>query len=170
MRALDQFEVHISNLKPGINEFEFEINEIFFSEFPENSVKLGTGKCEVQIDQKANLLAINFQIDVEAELTCDRSLEKFLFPINIAKNLIVKFGDQNEEIEEDMVVISWGERTINLAQYIYEYIVVAIPMKKIHPKYTTENESEFDEIIYRSESENKNDSVDPRWGALKNLN
>jgi len=169
MRDFDQFELPISNLKPGINAFKFEINDSFFSEFPESPLSVGAGKCDVQIDQKVNLLTIDFKIDVDIELICDRSLEKFVFPIKVAKTLIVKFGDHSEEIDENMVVVSWDERLINLAQYIYEFIVVAVPMKRIHPKYATDDESDFDEIIYSSKSEDKNQSVDPRWAALKKL-
>ncbi|MDA0195092.1 MAG: DUF177 domain-containing protein [Bacteroidetes bacterium] len=170
MRSLDQFEVNISNLKSGINEFKFTIDNLFFSEFPECPVKVGTGECEVQIDQKVNLLTVNFHLAVEIELICDRSLEKFMFPIQTYNNLIIKFGDYNEEIDDDIAVISWDEKVINLAQYIYEYIVVAVPMKKLHPKYITENESEFGEIIYRSDDDDDNDDLDPRWNTLKNLN
>jgi len=170
MSWLDQFEVHFSNLNPGINEFKFTIDDLFFSESPECPVKIGAGECEVQIDQKINLLTVNFHLDVEVELICDRSLEKFLFPIQIDKNLIIKFGDHNEEIHEDIAVVSWDEKVVNLAQYIYEYIVVAVPMKKVHPKFITENESEFGEIIYRSGPDDDNNDVDPRWSALKNLN
>ena len=59
---------------------------------------------------------------------------------------------------------------INLAQIIYEYIFISIPMKKVHPNYLTENENEFGEIIYKSENDSSDDAIDPRWDALKKLN
>ncbi len=170
MSALEQFEVRFGTLRPGIHDFRFEISSSFFEEFEESIVRKGAGFCEVRLDRKVNLLTFDFDFKLNVELVCDRSMEEFLYPINVKKQLVIKFGDEESELGEDVQVISWDRQDINLAQIIFEYVTVSIPMKKVHPDYLTENENEFGEIVYKSEKDDSNDVIDPRWNALRKLN
>ncbi len=167
---LEQFEIRFATLKPGLHDFRFEISDSFFKEFEDSFIGHGKGECLVQLDKKTNLLTFDFDIKISVELVCDRSLEKFQYPIELKEQLIVKFDEEESELGEDILTISWNSQGINIAQTIYEYISVSIPMKKIHPNYLRENENEFGEIIYKSESDASEDTIDPRWNDLKNLN
>lgn len=84
--------------------------------------------------------------------------------------IIFKYGDQDMEVSEDVMMIAHGTETLDIGQYIYEFIALAIPMKKLHPRY--QDETEEGGIIYSSDSdeEKKTDEVDPRWEMLKKLN
>lgn len=169
MSFLDQFEVLFSTLKPGVHDFEFVIENSFFEAFENSPIQKGEGKCKVSLDKKENLLTFDFDFDIKVELTCDRSLEQFQFPITAKKQLVVKFGEEAEELGDDIVMINWKDQFFNLAQVIYEYISIEIPMKKVHPKYLTENEDDFGEMIYKTSSDDPDDESDPRWNALKNI-
>ena len=168
--SLDQFDIRFASLKPGLHEFRFEINDAFFEAFEDSLVEQGKGDCRVTLDKKTNLLTLDFNIEVSVDLVCDRSLEHFNHPISVDRQLVVKFGDEESDLGDDIVVISWEAQIINVAQFIYEYICIAIPMKKIHPDYLGENEEEFGEIIYKSDEEGNDQKIDPRWNALKKLN
>lgn len=170
MSILEQFEVRFGTLRPGLHDFRFEINDSFFEQFEDSVVEHGTGQCNVQLDRKENLLTFDFDIKLNVELICDRSLEKFHHPIDVKKQLMVKFGEEETELGEDVQVIGWDRQEINLAHTIFEYVFISIPMKKVHPDYLTENEEEFGEIIYKSEKDASDDAIDPRWNALKKLN
>jgi uncharacterized metal-binding protein YceD (DUF177 family) len=118
-------------------------------------------------------------INGTVELICDRSLEPYDFEIESHENLVFKFGDEFEEVSEDVIIIPRDLQKLNLAQYLYEFIGLSVPMKKVHPKYQEEEEEEDDEaetkLIYRSEDDKKatkegnEGEVDPRWNALKDL-
>jgi uncharacterized metal-binding protein YceD (DUF177 family) len=52
---------------------------------------------------------------------------------------------------------------------MYEFIAVAIPIKKLHPRFRDEDGGdEAGKIVYRASTEGDS-SVDPRWDALKKL-
>jgi len=69
---------------------------------------------------------------------------------------------------------------VNVAQLIYEFILLALPAKKIHPDHRNELDDEEDDLdglyVYidsekeSEESEDEDINVDPRWEKLKNLN
>lgn len=117
-------------------------------------------------------MTADFQIDAEVELICDRSLEPFMFPIKKSENLLIKFGEEDVELGDEIISIHRDTQSLNIAQNIFEYLTISIPMKKLHPKF--EGEEETDELIYSSddfveEEEENEETLDPRWEALRNL-
>ena len=48
-------------------------------------------------------------------------------------NLVVKFGSEFNNEDDEILIIPHGEHKINLAQYIYELIILSVPAKRIHP-------------------------------------
>ncbi|MFN6944911.1 MAG: YceD family protein, partial [Cytophagaceae bacterium] len=113
------------------------------------------------------------------ELTCDRSMEQFDFNVDTNNSLIFKFGEEFAELTEEIITIPRDYPTLNMAQYIYEFIGLAIPMKKLHPKFVNEDELQDADtvLIYSSgepeeaedETTGEEDNDDPRWNILKNL-
>ena len=103
-------------------------------------------------------------------LICDRSLDPFEFPIDLRQKVIMKFGDEDTELSDEIIMIEWNTQRINIAQLIYEYIGLEIPLKKLHPRYDNEVDTE-DTLFYSSENEKnpQDPDVDPRWETLKSL-
>ena len=60
-------------------------------------------------------------------------IEVFFKEPNGKLKLIVKFGDEFNDENEEYIVLPHGEFQVNVAQYIYEMIVLSIPAKRIHP-------------------------------------
>src|SRR5690554_646343 len=112
---------------------------------------------------------------------CDRSLEYFDYPLKTTEKLLYKYGPEEQEINEEIYIITRDTPKIALAQLMYEFILLAIPAKKIHPDYKLEmDEEDFDEegqLVYVSEEAPDEDNgslppngdTDPRWEILKNL-
>ena len=114
---------------------------------------------------------MGIEITGEVELTCDRSLETFQYPIHERRQVILKFGEEEKEIDHDVVMITHDTQQIDVGQYVFEFVGLAIPMKKLHPRFS-ESEEEFNSLVYSSgdESESDNsDQTDPRWQKLNDL-
>jgi uncharacterized metal-binding protein YceD (DUF177 family) len=181
MKDLRSFDIEISTLKPKRYEYEFDIDASFFNFFERSPVQNGKFKVMMTLDKSETMIQLKFHITGSAELACDRTSELFDYPIDVTNRLILKFGEENEELSDEIEIISRGAQQINVAQYIYEFIGLAIPMKKIHPRLAGEKYEENEEgiLVYRSlsdsDSEETDDDpdsgedVDPRWQILKNL-
>lgn len=173
LKALEKFNIDIFKLANGVHDYQFEIDNSFFESFSESLIQKGKGIVDVSLTKSETLIDVIFSIAIEVELECDRSLELFDFPIKEERHLIYKFGEEQEEIDDEIVIIPRGQQRLNVAQPIYEFIGLAVPMKKVHPDYQDE-ENEQDELIYTSDEtenkeEQKEEEIDPRWKALRKL-
>lgn len=165
------FIINIGSLAPGINEFEFEVGEKFFQKFENSIIEKGNIDVLVVVEKKDNLLQFDFTMEGKASLPCDRCLEELELNLQGYNELIVKIGEQNEELSETIIMISSKEHEIDVAQYIYEFITLMIPMRNVHDE--KENGQKCDpEILKEIEKHLTHDApeVDPRWDALKKIN
>jgi uncharacterized metal-binding protein YceD (DUF177 family) len=179
LRGLAPFDIDIYNLSPKRHEYVFESGSAFFQNFEQSLIEEGTFTANVTIDKSETMLQLFFHIKGSIVLVCDRTLENFDYPIDIQQKLILKFGDENAELTDEIEIIPRETQRINVSQYIYEYIGLAIPMKKLHPRCANETYEETEEsiVVYRSqpspeenEAASEEEAIDPRWNILKNLN
>jgi len=171
VKELDKFDIDIIKLGTGSHDYQFEIGNSFFEAFGGEIINKGKGNVNVTLDKNERLIDVTFHLDLEVELTCDRSLEKFDYQIDETEGLIFKYGDEEGELDENIIIIPHNSQRINLAQPIYEFISLAVPMKKLHPRF--DGEDDIDELVYTSKKEEKKEieekATDPRWEALQKL-
>jgi uncharacterized metal-binding protein YceD (DUF177 family) len=172
MEKLKEFDIQVFKLGNKQHEYEFSVNSAFFSEFEGELVESGEVKIQLLLDKRESLMELNFEFSGYLDLISDRSLEPFQFPIKISKKLLYKYGEEEQELEEDVMVITKNTQVINVGHFIYETIALLIPLKRLHPDEVEEDE-EHNDYVYiddaGAETEEEEESIDPRWAALKNL-
>lgn len=182
MKFLRNYDIEIIRLKEGEHYFSFEVNDEFFSEFEDNSlVTKGNLTVSVVLNKDVNLIEALFKIEGTVEVDCDRSLETFDYPLKTTERVLYKYGLDEQEINEEIYIITRDTPKLKLAQLIYEFILLALPAKKIHPDYVEEMDSDdFDDegqLVYLSDEDwaeddetlASDDDADPRWEILKKL-
>jgi len=167
-----EFVIIFGHLAPGEHEFEFEVNDTFFQKFENSVIQKGKVDVLVVLEKKDNMLLLDFTMEGEVIVPCDKCLEDLSLDIEGYNELIVKIGEVNEELSEDVIMISSKETEIDVSQYIFEFLTLMIPMRNVHGE--NEGEPECDpEILKEMEkhlSQEQPPSNDPRWDALKNIN
>ncbi len=172
--GVNRYKVDIQGLSNGTHQFEFDIDPQFFERFENSPVNNGSLNCRLQLDNSERLIDSLVEIEGKVELECDRSLELFDYPIHLEKEVIFKYGAEYEELDENVIQIPKTADHIDFSELIYEFIVLEVPMKKVHPKYK-EDETDDDTMVYTTgneesqEDKEDNQETDPRWSALKNL-
>jgi uncharacterized protein len=168
-----KYDVEFKGLKEGLHKFEFEVRDEFFEHFDQGLVQVGHVNIEVGLEKRSSFLKLFFSLDGWIELTCDRCLEKYRQKIRHQSELFVKFGENDYE-DDKIIWILPEEHQINLAQLIYEYIVLSIPIRHVHPDRNgvTGCNMEMLEALKKYEYNEgvKEQNSDPRWEALKNWN
>lgn len=176
MDRLKQFDVSFGGLAIGKHLYEFEVNNTFFANFEQEDVHQGAFAVKVQLTKQTHLLTFDFSISGSMILACDRCTEEFEMPISTMEQMLVKFGEHAVEEDIDVFIIPATQTQINLAQQIYEYIIVAIPMHILHPNDSKGKSMCNTAIIKMLEKIQKTNSKimaktsDPRWDALKTIN
>ncbi|MCC5944406.1 MAG: DUF177 domain-containing protein [Bernardetiaceae bacterium] len=171
MKNLRRFQIGIINLKNGLHHYEFEIDETFLSHFPNDILQKANVKVALQLDKSERILQTDFTLEGTIELRCDRSLELFDKPIQTKHRLIFKYGEAEDQIDEQVSVITADTQHLDLAQPIFEFVLLSVPMKRLHPKYE-DQEDDTSPWVYSSETEEADEEqpeADPRWAALQKL-
>lgn len=177
MKGNKDFRIDIFGLKTGVHEFSFDFKETLFENQEDSLIENGQGTCDIELVKKDRLIEVNFDIHGSIKLTCDRSMEEFDYPISIQEQLILKYGEEFDDSEDDIWTIPSGQQSINIEKNIFDYLTLAVPMKKLHPRFEEEEEDdEYElELVYSSDEEEVEDTapeeeeIDPRWALLKKI-
>ena len=169
--VLKSFEINLARLENGTHDFQFELVPDFFETFENNLVEEGFGKASLVMDKSESMMALNFTIEVDVLMICDVSLESYRESLTCQKKHIVKFGLTNEELSDEISTIDMGMQILNVSGYIYEFVSLEIPMKKVHPAI---RDQERADLVYKDEVHSLNDqeqenTIDPRWEELKKI-
>lgn len=185
-RGLGAYRINIVGLSNKVHHFTFEdVGPDLFKEYGSDVLTEGKFRVDVSLDKRETFLEAEFKIHGTGRLVCDRSLEPFDYPIHTRRKVVFKYGDQDEEITDEIMIIQRDTAWIDLGQYIYEFIALSIPLKKLHPRFQDEvgeDDNAVGRIVYTSggaddienddhsgENGKDNDDIDPRWNALKKL-
>lgn len=167
------FNIAFKGLKQGKHQFKYKIDETFFTLFEYDEFNTATIDTVVDLNKLSTMMEIHFSASGTVGVPCDLSNELFDMPLKADLELLVKFGEEFNNENEEVLILPHGEYQMNLAQYIYEMIVLAMPSKRIHPGI--EDGSLQSDILDRledlepKETETTEDDTDPRWDALKKL-
>lgn len=142
---LANYKIDIFRLDNKQYVHEFEGDNQFFAEFEQDEIGKGNFKAKVTLDKSETMIQLLYEIEAVVELTCDRSLEQFDYPISITKKMILKFADRTEEVTDELMLIDRHVQQINVAQDIFDFIFLEIPIKRLHPKFVQEEVEGFDE-------------------------
>lgn len=164
------FGINIIGLSNRVHQFEYEFGDEFFRFYGSDLASAGKLCANVTLNKHETFIEADFIIKGKVNLVCDRSLEPFEHPVNSSHRIVFKFGDHDEEITDEIVMIHRDTATLEIGQYLYEFILLAVPLKKLHPRFQDE-EAENTEggIIYTSGDDSTAPEGDPRWEILKKL-
>lgn len=149
---LNTFKIDIFRLENKQYLHEFEGNDDFFEALDQELIQKGNFKATVVLNKNETMIQMMYKITGSVELTCDRSLDLFDFPVDITQKMILKFSDHNEEITEELVLIDRNTQYINVAQDIFDFIGLQIPIKKLHPRFI-KDEVTYDSLMKKFEDE-----------------
>lgn len=140
------FEIAWQGLKLGEHELIFDLDDKFLMwKYPETEYKQLNVKIKVTFDKQVNFFMFHFNIDGSLVVPCDRCGEEFELSLWDEFDLLVKLNDVEDEdqIEEeaDVVFISRSETVLDISDWLYEFLMLSIPLQKIHPQDAKGNDT-----------------------------
>jgi len=173
------YSIAFKGLKEGIHEFEFPISDVFFELLDYSELKSGKGIFHIALEKRQRLMVIYLTIKGEVLVTCDRCLDEFMMPIKSEFELYVKYnndriGEEETAIEDDSLYIDESDDYIDVHHYLYECIVLSIPMQRVHPKdkkgHSLCNKVMIDKLKAINSQGNTNKNNDNSlWEKLKDI-
>ena len=175
MKALKDYIIPFIGLKVGEHHFDYQIDNTFFHNFEYDEFNSVGVKIDLRLEKKTTFLELYFSASGAVNVNCDITNEPYNQAINDQFKLVVKYGDEYDDENEEILIVPHGEYEINVAQYIYELIVLAVPIKRIHPGIedgTLQSDilSKLEELSPSEDHKIKtSEDIDPRWNNLKKL-
>jgi uncharacterized metal-binding protein YceD (DUF177 family) len=166
---LKHFIIPFRGLKQGVHQYEYHIGKEFFQRLEYAEVSNGNVNVDLELTKQERMLIFDFTIDGFVEVPCDRCLGEFNQVIAGKEKLIVKFGEEWEEESDDVIIIPEGEYQFDTSKYIYEYIMLLLPMQRIHPDDENGMTTCDQDMVNRLGSHPEVSETDPRWDALLKL-
>ncbi len=171
-----QYIIKFGGLPVGIHEYEFKVSDTFFNKIETSEIAKANIVVKAKLTKQNNLLQMNFEIVGSVEIECDRCIKYFDFPIETEENLVIKYGNPLESTD-DILIIQEGQEEFELSQYLYEYITLAIPARRvpceidsIHFKCDKEMLYKLDNLLLKSDKKSyKNKSENPIWEELNKI-
>jgi len=167
-----KYDVEFKGLKEGRHEFDFEVDEKFFEHFENSPVTHGNVAVAATLEKRSTFLKIYLELEGWVTLNCDRCLGDYRQDIKNEAEVLVKFSEVEQEDDVDVMWIHPEEHRLNLAQLMYEYIALAIPLKRVHPDEQgcdAEMLDKINEHVQPDVNPDDDEDIDPRWEALKKL-
>lgn len=168
-----EFTIPFSGLKLGKHHFDFQIDQSFFDAFQYEEFNDAQVRVDLVLEKMSTMMEAHITAEGWVNVDCDLTREPYDQPIAAELNLVIKFGEEFNNEDDEVLVLPHGEHQFNIAQYVYEMLVLAVPGKRVHPGVadgTLDSEAlrKLKELEPKEVSENQ-DQTDPRWDALKQL-
>ena len=185
MGKFSQYNIDLKKLPDQTTSYSFELNQKFFDAIDHEDVRKGNVKAELTVTKTIGAFEFDINLFGVVNIPCDRCLDEMDQEIDTTNRLVVKLGEEYFEESDEIVIIPEDEGAINIAWYLYEFIVLNIPIKHVHKpdkcnrammsvyrKHQAVQLSDDD----NNDSDDSDDSddaseqdTDPRWDALKKL-
>jgi uncharacterized metal-binding protein YceD (DUF177 family) len=135
MSTRREFEIAFVGLKPGLHEFNYQVNDRFFEEYNEQDFRNADARVRLLLEKNNGFMILRFEIGGKAEVTCDRCVNNLPIQLFDEFRVTVKITDDpelmnNQEEDPDVYYISRGESHIDIKDWIYEFVNLSIPMQK----------------------------------------
>jgi uncharacterized metal-binding protein YceD (DUF177 family) len=125
----------------------------------------------VELDKRSSHIDLRFSISGRVRISCDRCLELFMHPLECENRLLIKLGKNWDTDDPDILTIPFDENDLDIKQYLYEFIHLALPIQRIHPDDEKGNSGCNREMLKKISEHtiNSQNETDPRWDELKKL-
>lgn len=138
MKNKHLYNVVISGLTAGIHTYPFELGDAFFAGFEGCEVQHGQLQAEVSVEKKHDFLQLGVHIAGSVTAPCDRCLDEVQLPVQFHATPVVKFTDNKTGDplpgNEDILWATAGDHELDVAPYLYDSIILSLPLRRIHPE------------------------------------
>lgn len=192
MGKFSAYKLPLKSLGVGTHHFEYHLDKQFFTNMENTDIHGADLGVDLTVVYNGEFYDLDIVVAGEVVLLCDRCLDDLHQPIEATYHIVVKYGDDYCDDNDEVLEIPSTDAYLNVAYMIYDTVVLAIPIKHVHPlgkcnrqmsamlkkhRATIEGEDaelandlidEMDSMPDSDEPESA-PAVDPRWDALRKL-
>lgn len=177
----------LKSLSIGTHSFNYHLDKQLFTDMENTDIRDADLLVDISVKYDGDIYALNFHIQGNLTLICDRCLDELIYPIDSTYDVSVKYGDDYNDDSDEVLEIPLSDPGLNVAYMIYDTVALSIPIKHVHPQgkcnramsailkkhraHDANEDFEIDDDLLDDfdVSDNETTNSDPRWNALKKL-
>lgn len=174
-RLKKDFVIAFAGLKVGKHRFKYQVDKTFFEAFKYEDFLNADVQVVLDFAKTERLFELSFKANGTISVACDLTNEVYDESIDSELDLVVNFGDTFNDENEAILIIPHNSYELDISQYIYEMLVLAVPVKRIHPGIAdgtlkSDMLEKLEELTPKVKIGNKEEEeIDPRWAKLQTL-
>lgn len=179
MGKFTEFKLPLKSLSHGLHEFDYKLDKTFFANMESAEIRDADLDVKLTVDYRNDNYALHFAVKGSVTTLCDRCLDDLVLPIDASYDINVEYGDDYNDDSDDLLIIPDSDNTLNVAYMLYDTVVLALPIKRVHPAGKCNRamsallkkhqaRADVDEAML-GEDASEAAASDPRWDALKGL-
>lgn len=137
----EEFLIPLNGLSAGKLNFQWHVGKEFFVGFGDSDIIDADISAAVTVEKSGNYIGVDCHLNGVLTVPCDRCLEDLDIPVSETVRLSVKFGNEPSdpavadmtEDEREVVYLPVDEASMDMAQVIFDYSMLAIPLQRVHP-------------------------------------
>ncbi len=131
-----EFEIAFVGLKPGIHEYNYEVDEKFFANYQQTDFSHCQANIKLKLEKNTSFMMLKFEVGGSVNVVCDRCGNTLPMDLWDEFNMVVKQVENPDEMNDneedpDIFYISRNESHIHVADWIYEFVSLSIPMQRM---------------------------------------
>jgi uncharacterized metal-binding protein YceD (DUF177 family) len=162
--------ISFAGLKNAEHAYRYVIDDTFFKDREYSEIQKARIDTQVVLKKETNLLVFEIKMEGTINVLCDRCGDYFDMPVWGENKLIVSLTHNRFEEESDIIALSMESSEIDISQYLYEYVAMLLPQRRIHPDKGDGSSAcnpEALKLLQQLETQKKEEDINPIWAELK---
>ena len=160
-----KYTIPLQAIEEGLLEITYEMQKAFIEQNSFEDILDADILLSIEFEKLNNLHSITYSGQGNITALCDRCVEECKVPIFFEHTLVVKNASSVERFgdEEDVVFFNETDAEIDITEHVTDSLLLSLPIKRVHEQA----DMCADFIDTYTQSNNKEDIIDPRWEALR---
>ena len=129
-----EYDIAFVGLKPGLHEFNYEVDDKFFQDKQADFSKC-SARIKLTLEKNTSFLMLKFEVGGIVDVVCDRCGNNLGMDLWDEFNMVVKLVENPDEMnateeDPDVYYISRTESHLRVADWIFEFVTLSIPMQR----------------------------------------
>lgn len=184
--TLERYKIDLKGIADAVVVREFDLDNQFFADVEASEVEGGQVHVILEIKKMTagEAFELRFRLDGKVVVLCDRCLDEMELDVTSSDKVMVKLGSDYSD-DGEWVVVPEEEGEVNVAWFMYEFVALALPMKRVHAagecneamagklsehlSITEDEDMAGMEMDEDEDLESTSQTPDPRWNELKKI-
>ena len=130
-----EYDIAFVGLKPGLHEYQYEVDDKFFQEYKLADFSNCRARIKLTLEKNTSFMMLKFEVGGIVDVVCDRCGNSLGMDLWDEFNMVVKLVENPDEMnateeDPDIYYLSRTESHLRIADWIFEFVTLSIPMQR----------------------------------------